>query len=173
MRSRFLLGVILCTASVACTRSTSRPTAARPGDAAGFASVVRALVADSAMAWGAGRAERPATPADTVTARMLREAGHPVSPPSGPREILCPGSTLANGAPAPGLRGYVLRVEVVPTLDAPTDSTARVVRVTHACRYMYQGEFSRGGVFATTAFWDVRLREGRWQIVRLLARSIT
>ena len=122
---------------------------------------------------GAGRAERPVTPADSITARLLREAGHPVSPPSGSQVILCPGSTLANGAPAPGLRGYVLRVEVVPASDAPLDRTVRVVRVTHACRYMYQGEFHRGGVFATTAFWKVRLREGRWQIQRLLARSIT
>jgi hypothetical protein len=167
-----MLGALLCTTSVACTRSTARPTA-RSGDADGFASVIRVLVADSAMALGAGRAERPVTPADSVTARLLREAGHPVSPPSGAGDILCPASTLANGAPAPGLRGYVLDLTVVPSSDAPTDRTVRTVRVTHFCRYMYQGEFHRGGLFATTAFWEVRLREGRWQIVRLLARSLT
>ena len=121
---------------------------------------------------GAGRADRPVTAEDTVTARLLREAGIPTSPPV--REtLLCPGSTLANGAPPPGTRGYYLRLEIGPSHREPSDSTVRVVQVTHACRFMYQGEFHRGGAFSTTMFWEVRLRDARWRIGRRLGFSIT
>ena len=127
---------------------------------------------DSAMT-GAGRAERPVTVADSLSARLLDQAGVPTAPRTTGQPLLCPASTLANGTPPPGLRGYYVRIEIVPDTDVPTDSTVRVVRITHSCRFMYRGEFSRGGVFATTAFWKVQLRAERWQIVRLLARSIT
>jgi hypothetical protein len=122
---------------------------------------------------GAGRAERPVTPIDTLTARLLNQAGVPVVPRIDGQDLLCPGSTLANGAPPPGPRGYYLRLDVAPGRQDPSDPTVRVISVTHACRYMYQGAFSRGGGFATTAFWEMQLRAGRWQVVRLLGRSIT
>lgn len=171
MRVRLALGALHCATSLACAGAAPRRSAAaRPAD--GLASIVRVLVTDSAMT-GAGRAERPVTVADSVTARLLNQAGVPTTPPVVGQALLCPASTLASGAPPPGLRGYYVRVEVMPDADAPTDSTVRVVGVTHSCRFMYQGEFSGGGVFLTRAFWKVQLRDERWQIVRLLGLSIT
>jgi len=163
--------VLLCAALAACTRSTPR-TAARPESDDGLASVIRVLVEDSAMA-GAGRADRPVTAADPTTARLLRAAGHLTALPVRGQMLLCPSSTLADGTPPPDARGYYLRLEVVPSLREPSDSTVRVVEVTHSCRFMYQGEFSRGGVYSTTMFWEVRLRDGRWGIARRLGFSIT
>jgi hypothetical protein len=172
MNFRLALGVLPCAFSLACAvRAPQGSPGARPAD--GFASVIRAaLIADSAML-GAGRAERPVTAGDSVTARLLAQAELPVAPRVEGQMLLCPASTLANGAPPPGLRGYYLRVEVVPSTRAPTDSTVRVVLLTHSCRFMYKGEFSRGGIFATTAYWEVHLRDGRWQITRRLGRSMT
>ena len=171
MRVRRAFGMLHCATSLACAPSAPHGSAeARP--AGNFAAVVRALVADSAMA-GAGRAERPVTAEDSVTSRLLDQAGIPMASRVDGQALLCPASTLANGAPPPGLRGYYLRVEVVPDVRNPADSTVRVVRITHSCQFMYQGTFSRGGTFATTAYWEVRLRDGHWQIARLLARSFT
>lgn len=171
MKCRLALYVLHGATSLACAVSAPHGSVvATPAD--DFASVIRVLIADSAMT-GAGRAERPVTAADSVTSRLLDQAGVPVAPRVDEQGLLCPASTLANGAPPPGPRGYYLRVEVVPDARNPTDSAVRVVRITHSCQFMYQGKFSRGGVFATTAFWEVRLRDGRWQIAGLLARSIT
>jgi hypothetical protein len=128
------------------------------------------LLVDSARAIGA-KADRTVWAADSVTAQLLRRAGHPLPPP--PKgTTLCPGSSLASDAPAPGPRGYFVRVEVGPGSD-PTDTTVRHVHITHSCQFMYRGAFSRGGVFATTEIWAVRLQDGRWQVDRLLARAIT
>jgi hypothetical protein len=171
MRFPLTLGLLHCATALACGSSAHRGSV-EPRLADGFASVIRTLVTDSAMA-GAGRAERPATAADSVTVRLLEQAGLPMAPRVEGQALLCPGSTLASGAPPPGVRGYYLRLEVVPGVQDPTDSTVRVVHVTHSCRYMYKGEFSRGGAFATTASWELRLRDGRWHIARWLGFSTT
>jgi hypothetical protein len=171
MTSRLAVRVLLCAALAACTRSAPR-TVARPVSDDGMASVIRALVDDSAIA-GAGRADRPVTVLDSVTARLLRAAGHPTALPVRGQTLLCPSSTLADGSPPPDARGYYLRLEVTPSLREPSDSTVRVVHVTHSCRFMYQGQFSRGGVYSTTMFWEVRLRDGRRVTTRRLGLAIT
>lgn len=171
MTSPSVLRVLLCAAVMACARSAPR-TAPRSGADDGLASVIRVLVADSAGA-GTGGGRYPVSPADTFSARLLGQTGHPVIPPVRGEVLVCPGSTLANGAPHPGPRGYYLHLEIVPDARDSVDSTVRVVHVTHSCMFIYQGEARRGGVFATTAFWEVHRREGRWRIVRLLARAIT
>ena len=171
MTFRLALRLLGSAASLACAGAAPRASAqASPADS--FAAVIRTLVADSSMR-GAGRAERPVTAADAVTARLLEEAGVPVASHVQGEDLLCPGSTLATGAPPRGPRGYYLRVETKPDARTPTDSTVHVVHLTYSCRFMYRGEFSRGGVFATTEFWEVHVRDGRWRIARLLGRAIT
>ena|SRR5829696_7392270 len=121
MRSALGIALLHCATTLACAGSAARGAAtARPDD--GFASVIRVLVTDSAMG-GAGRAERPATAADSITTRLLEQAGYRAAPRVEGQALLCPASTLANGAPPPGLRGYYLRLEVVPGMRDPMNST--------------------------------------------------
>jgi hypothetical protein len=136
----------------------------------GFASVVAQLVRDSTTSVGIG-GETIVTPADSITARLMREAGRPLDARPDSR-LLCPGSTLASGETPPAPRGYFAKVEVRPSTDA-ADLASRTVIVTHSCGFMYRGKLGRGGAYALTEYWEVRLLDGRWRIARRTGVSVT
>ncbi len=84
----------------------------------------------------------------------------------GPADLLCPGSTEADGKPVRPPVGYVVRV----VLSAGADSSARRIYVSKACKFRYHGG---GRGFEETGTWELLLRDGHWLIGRLLEGSIT
>lgn len=110
---------------------------------------------------------------DSTTARLFLEAGRSVPLREQGMQLLCPGSTLANGEPAPGPRGYFVGVSVHEITD-PSAPGVRRVTVSHTCQFMHRGVLPRGGgAFMMGAIWELRLHDGRWRVARELGRMIT
>jgi hypothetical protein len=131
----------------------------------GLGALVRQLVVDSLRGGGA-RAEEVLVAADSASAALLRladvpAAGAPLAP-----ALVCPGSTEADGRPAPPPVGYLVQA----ALAVGTDTTVRQLRVTKSCRFRYRG---RARNFAEGSAWELRREGGRWRVTATFDRWIT
>ena len=137
--------------------------AAQPTDTLG--ALLRHLVVDSLRGGGA-RAEAVLVAADSTSATLLRLADLPLAATPRPPALVCPGSTEADGRPAPPPVGYLVQV----TFAVGTDTTVRQLRVTKSCRFRYRGR-ARG--FAEGGAWELRREDGRWRVTAAFDRWIT
>jgi hypothetical protein len=126
----------------------------------GLGALIRQLVVDSLRGSGA-RAEAVLVAADSANAALLRLADVPAAPR--PPALVCPGSTEADGRPAPPPVGYLVQV----ALAVGADTTTRQLRVTKSCRFRYRGRV-RG--FAEGTAWELRRAGGRWRVTATFDR---
>lgn len=153
----------LCAALVC---ATAFPAAsAAQSDTAGLGASVRQLVIES-LTGGGTRPNQVLIAADSASAALLRFAQLSSIPAPGPAGLLCPGSTATDAQAVKDPVGYVVRV----VLSAAADSTVRRIQVSKSCLFQYRG---RGRGFQEGGTWELRLRDGRWYVARMLEGYIT
>jgi hypothetical protein len=153
--------VVAVAASVAVLPAAS----AAQSDTAGLGASVRQLVIES-LNGGGRRPNQVLVAADSASAALLSLAQISAVAVPGPPGLVCPGSTAADGKAVPAPVGYMVRV----VLSAGADSTARRIHVSKSCKFQYRGG---GRGFQETGTWELRLRDGRWFVGRMLESSIT
>jgi len=147
-----------------CAASLRAVAAAQP-TTDGLGALIRPLVVDSLQGGGA-RAEMVLVAADSASAALLRLADVPAVAAPGPKALVCPGSTEADGRPAAPPIGYVVQV----ALATGADTSTQRLRVTKSCGFRYRGRL-RG--FAEGATWELRREGGRWRVAAMFDRWIT
>lgn len=122
----------------------------------GLGALVRELVVES-LRHGGTRAGGLLVAADSASAAVLHLAAAPTESAPGPKALMCPASTEADGRPSPPPVGYVVQA----VLTVATDSTTARLQVTKSCFFRYRGGGRRFGEGGT---WELRREAGRWQV---------
>jgi len=155
--SRMVVAVVALAALPAASAAQS--------DTAGLGASIRQLVIES-LNGGGTRGDQVLVAADSASAALLSVARISVVTAPSPSSLLCPGSTELDAKAVQAPVGYVVRV----VLSTGADSTERRIHVSKRCKFRYRGG---GRGFEETATWQLRLRNGRWLVVRMLESSIT
>lgn len=151
------LALMGCAASV--------PPIAAQSSSDGLGALVRELVV-SLQGDGGVRVDMILVAADSASAAFLRLADLSAMPAPGPKPLLCPGSTEADGQHAAPPVGYAVQV----TLTTTPDTATRELRITNSCSFRYRGSvrpFAEGGA------WELRRDAGRWTVTASLYYWIT
>jgi hypothetical protein len=152
---RLFRGILIVGACALSARAVAAQTTEELGP------LIRQLLFGSLLEGGGDRDDMVFTAADSASAALLRLAEVPATAPPGPKPLLCPASTEADGRLVSSPVGYRIGIVLVDT----TDTTTRELRVTKSCSFRYRGQlrpYAEGGA------WTLRREGGRWRVAARL-----